>query len=175
MQIKGNNMSIVNILTNLIGTSIKKKHFTENVTYFPLVDNSSKSTKEILDTMISEIHSYKMEDLLKLKNILEHYEDKNFRKLHMVLLDLKFQNEIFNELMLKLFNNKLERFQVYMILDRINLEIYQEIRLKLKIYSRKHSDNKLNIQEFIQLLHNDGIFISDEIIIQEHIKELLDE
>lgn len=168
-------MSIVNILTNLIGTSIKKKHFTENVTYFPLVDNSSKSTKEILDTMISEIHSYKMEDLLKLKNILEHYEDKNFRKLHMVLLDLKFQNEIFNELMLKLFNNKLERFQVYMILDRINLEIYQEIRLKLKIYSRKHSDNKLNIQEFIQLLHNDGIFISDEIIIQEHIKELLDE
>lgn len=168
-------MSIVNILTNLIGTSIKKKHFTENVTYFPLVDNSSKSTKEILDTMISEIHSYKMEDLLKLKNILEHYEDKNFRKLHMVLLDLKFQNEIFNELMLKLFNNKLERFQIYMILDRINLEIYQEIRLKLKIYSRKHSDNKLNIQEFIQLLHNDGIFISDEIIIQEHIKELLDE
>lgn len=66
-----------------------------------------------------------MEDLLKLKNILEHYEDKNFRKLHMVLLDLKFQNEIFNELMLKLFNNKLERFQIYMILDRINLEIYQ--------------------------------------------------
>lgn len=168
-------MSIVNILTNLIGTSIKKKHFTENATFFPLVDNSSKSTKEILDTMISEIHSYKMEDLLKLKNILEHYEDKNFRKLHMVLLDLKFQNEIFNELMLKLFNNKLERFQIYMILDRINLEIYQEIRFKLKIYSKKHSDNKPNIQEFIQLLNNDGIFISDEIIIQEHIKELLDE
>lgn len=168
-------MSIVNILTNLIGTSIKKKHFTENVTYFPLVDNSSKSTKEILDTVISEIHSYKMEDLLKLKNILEHYEDKNFRKLHMVLLDLKFQNEIFNELMLKLFNNKLERFQIYMILDRINLEIYQEIRFKLKIYSKKHSDNKPNIQEFIQLLNNDGIFISDESIIQEHIKELLDE
>ena len=88
-------MSIINIFTNLIGTSIKKKHFIENVTYFPLVDNSSKSTKEILDTMISEIHSYKMEDLLKLKNILEQYEDKNFRKLHMVLLDLKFQNEIF--------------------------------------------------------------------------------
>ena len=168
-------MSIINIFTNLIGTSIKKKHFIENVTYFPLVDNSSKSTKEILDTMISEIHSYKMEDLLKLKNILEQYEDKNFRKLHMVLLDLKFQNEIFNELMLKLFNDKLERFQIYMILDRINLEIYQEIRLKLKIYSRKHSDNKPNIQEFIQLLNNDGIFISDEIIIQEHIKELLDE
>ena len=168
-------MSIVNILTNLIGTSIKKKHFTENVTFFPLVDNSSKSTKEILDTMISEIHSYKMEDLLKLKNILEHYEDKNFRKLHMVLLDLKFQNEIFNELMLKLFNDKLERFQIYMILDRINLAIYQEIRLKLKIYSRKNSDNKPNIQEFIQLLNNDGIFISDEIIIQEHIKEFLDE
>lgn len=168
-------MSIINIFTNLIGTSIKKKHFIENVTFFPLVDNSSKSTKEILDTMISEIHSYKMEDLLKLKNILEHYEDKNFRKLHMVLLDLKFQNEIFNELMLKLFNNKLERFQIYMILDRINLEIYQEIRLKLKIYSRKHSDNKPNIQEFIQLLNNDGIFISDESIIQEHIKELLDE
>ena len=168
-------MSIVNILTNLIGTSIKKKHFTENATFFPLVDNSSKSTKEILDTVISEIHSYKMEDLLKLKNILEHYEDKNFRKLHMVLLDLKFQNEIFNELILKLFNNKLERFQIYMILDRINLEIYQEIRFKLKIYSKKHSDNKPNIQEFIQLLNNDGIFISDEIIIQEHIKELLDE
>ena len=168
-------MSIVNIFTNLISTSIKKKHFTENATFFPLVDNSSKSTKEILDTMISEIHSYKMEDLLKLKNILEHYEDKNFRKLHMVLLDLKFQNEIFNELMLKLFNNKLERFQIYMILDRINLEIYQEIRFKLKIYSKKHSDNKPNIQEFIQLLNNDGIFISDEIIIQEHIKELLDE
>lgn len=168
-------MSIVNILTNLIGTSIKKKHFTENATFFPLVDNSSKSTKEILDIVISEIHSYKMEDLLKLKNILEHYEDKNFRKLHMVLLDLKFQNEIFNELMSKLFNDKLERFQIYMILDRINLEIYQEIRLKLKIYSRKHSDNKPNIQEFIQLLNNDGIFISDEIIIQEHIKELLDE
>lgn len=168
-------MSIVNILTNLIGTSIKKKHFTENATFFPLVDNSSKSTKEILDTMISEIHSYKMEDLLKLKNILEHYEDKNFRKLHMVLLDLKFRNEIFNELMLKLFNNKLERFQIYMILDRINLEIYQEIRFKLKIYSKKHSDNKPNIQEFIQLLNNDGIFISDESIIQEHIKELLDE
>lgn len=125
--------------------------------------------------MISEIHLYKMEDLLKLKNILEHYEDKNFRKLHMVLLDLKFQNEIFNELILKLFNNKLERFQIYMILDRINLEIYQEIRFKLKIYSTKHSDNKPNIQEFIQLLNNDGIFISDEIIIQEHIKELLDE
>ena len=87
-------MSIVNIFTNLIGTSIKKKHFTENATFFPLVDNSSKSTKEILDTVISKIHSYKMEDLLKLKNILEHYEDKNFRKLHMVLLDLKFQNEI---------------------------------------------------------------------------------
>lgn len=168
-------MSIVNILTNLIGTSIKKKHFTENATFFPLVDNSSKSTKEILDTMISEIHLYKMEDLLKLKNILEHYEDKNFRKLHMVLLDLKFQNEIFNELILKLFNNKLERFQIYMILDRINLEIYQEIRFKLKIYSKKHSDNKPNIQEFIQLLNNDGIFISDESIIQEHIKELLDE
>lgn len=168
-------MSIVNILTNLIGTSIKKKHFTENATFFPLVDNSSKSTKEILDAVISEIHSYKMEDLLKLKNILEHYEDKNFRKLHMVLLDLKFQNEIFNELILKLFNNKLERFQIYMILDRINLEIYQEIRFKLKIYSKKHSDNKPNIQEFIQLLNNDGIFISDEIIIQEHIKELLDE
>lgn len=168
-------MSIVNILTNLIGTSIKKKHFTENATFFPLVDNSSKSTKEILDTVISEIHSYKMEDLLKLKNILEHYEDKNFRKLHMVLLDLKFQNEIFNELMLKLFNNKLERFQIYMILDRINLEIYQEIRFKLKIYNKKHSDNKPNIQEFIQLLNNDGIFISDESIIQEHIKELLDE
>ena len=168
-------MSIVNILTNLIGTSIKKKHFTENATLFPLVDNSSKSTKEILDTVISEIHSYKMEDLLKLKNILEHYEDKNFRKLHMVLLDLKFQNEIFNELMLKLFNNKLEHFQIYMILDRINLEIHQEIRFKLKIYSKKHSDNKPNIQEFIQLLNNDGIFISDEIIIQEHIKELLDE
>lgn len=168
-------MSIVNIFTNLIGTSIKKKHFTENATFFPLVDNSSKSTKEILDTIISDIHSYKMEDLLKLKNILEHYEDKNFRKLHMVLLDLKFQNKIFNELMLKLFNDKLERFQIYMILDRINLEIYQEIRLKLKIYNRKHSDNKPNIQEFIQLLNNDGIFISDEIIIQEHIKELLDE
>lgn len=168
-------MSIVNILTNLIGTSIKKKHFTKNATFFPLVDNSSKSTKEILDTVISEIHSYKMEDLLKLKNILEHYEDKNFRKLHMVLLDLKFQNEIFNELMLKLFNNKLERFQIYMILDRINLEIYQEIRFKLKIYSKKHSDDKPNIQELIQLLNNDGIFISDEIIIQEHIKELLDE
>lgn len=168
-------MSIVNILTNLIGTSIKKKHFTENATFFPLVDNSSKSTKEILDTVISEIHSYKMEDLLKLKNILEHYEDKNFRKLHMVLLDLKFQNEIFNELMLKLFNNKLERFQIYMILDKINLEIYQEIRFKLKIYNKKHSDNKPNIQEFIQLLNNDGIFISDESIIQEHIKELLDE
>lgn len=168
-------MSIVNILTNLIGTSIKKKHFTENATFFPLVDNSSKSTKEILDTVISEIHSYKMEDLLKLKNILEHYEDKNFRKLHMVLLDLKFQNEIFNELMLKLFNNKLERFQIYMILDRINLEIYQEIRFKLKIYNKKHSDNKPNIQEVIQLLNNDGIFISDESIIQEHIKELLDE
>ena len=76
---------------------------------------------------------------------------------------------------MKLFNDKLERFQIYMILDRINLEIYQEIRLKLKIYSRKHSDNKPNIQEFIQLLNNDGIFISDEIIIQEHIKELLDE
>lgn len=168
-------MSIVNILTNLIGTSIKKKHFTENATFFPLVDNSSKSTKEIWDIVISEIHSYKMEDLLKLKNILEHYEDKNFRKLHIVLLDLKFQNEIFNELILKLFNNKLERFQIYMILDRINLEIYQEIRFKLKIYSKKHSDNKPNIQEFIQLLNNDGIFISDEIIIQEHIKELLDE
>lgn len=170
-------MSIFSILTNLIGTSIKKKHLkkTENVTFFPLLDNSSKTTKEILDTIISEIHSYKMEDLLKLKNILEHYEDKNFRKLHMVLLDLKFQNEIFNELMLKLFNNKLERFQIYMILDRINLEIYQEIRFKLKIYSKKHSDDKPNIQELIQLLNNDGIFISDEIIIQEHIKELLDE
>jgi len=162
-------MSIVNILTNLIGTSIKKKHFTENATFFPLVDNSSKSTKEILDTMISEIHSYKMEDLLKLKNILEHYEDKNFRKLHMVLLDLKFQNEIFNELMLKLFNNKLERFQIYMILDRINLQICNEIRYKLKDFG-----DKPNEQEFLELLKNDGIVISDESIIQEHIKELLD-
>ena len=168
-------MPIVNIFTNLVDIFIKKKHFTNNVTFFPLSDNSSKSTEQILDTMISELHLYKMDDLLKLKNILEQYEDKNFRPLHMVLLDLKFRNEIFNELMLKLFNNKLERFQIYMILDRINLEIYQEIRFKLKIYSKKHSDNKPNIQEFIQLLNNDGIFISDESIIQEHIKELLDE
>ena len=168
-------MPIVNIFTNLVDIFIKKKHFTNNVTFFPLSDNSSKSTEQILDTMISELHLYKMDDLLKLKNILEQYEDKNFRPLHMVLLDLKFRNEIFNELMLKLFNNKLERFQIYMILDRINLEIYQEIRFKLKIYSKKHSDNKPNIQEFIQLLNNDGIFISDESIMQEHIKELLDE
>lgn len=161
-------MSIVNIFTNLIGTSIKKKHFTENVTYFPLVDNSSKSTKEILDTMISEIHSYKMEDLLKLKNILEQYEDKNFRQLHMVLLDLKFQNEIFNELMLKLFNNKLERFQIYMVLDQINLQIFNEIRYKLK-----YLDDKPTEQELLELLKNDGIAIYDKSIIQEHIKELL--
>lgn len=127
-------MSIFNILTNLIGTSIKKKHLkkTENVTFFPLSDNSSNTTKEILDTIISDIHSYKMEDLLKLKNILEQYEDKNFRKLHMVLLDLKFQNEIFHELMLKLFNNELQHFQVYMVLDQINLLICNEIRYKLK-------------------------------------------
>ena len=162
-------MSIVNILTNLIGTSIKKKHFTENATLFPLVDNSSKSTKEILDTVISEIHSYKMEDLLKLKNILEHYEDKNFRKLHMVLLDLKFQNEIFHELMLKLFNNELQHFQVYMVLDQINLQICNKIRYKLK-----DLDDKPTEQELLELLKNDGIRISDESVIQEHIKELLD-
>ena len=146
-----------------------RKNISLKMPPFPLVDNSSKSTKEILDTMISEIHSYKMEDLLKLKNILEHYEDKNFRKLHMVLLDLKFQNEIFNELMLKLFNNKLERFQIYMILDRINLQICNEIRYKLKDFG-----DKPNEQEFLELLKNDGIVISDESIIQEHIKELLD-
>lgn len=162
-------MSIVNILTNLIGTSIKKKHFTKNATFFPLVDNSSKSTKEILDTVISEIHSYKMEDLLKLKNILEHYEDKNFRKLHMVLLDLKFQNEIFHELMLKLFNNELQHFQVYMVLDQINLQICNKIRYKLK-----DLDDKPTEQELLELLKNDGIRISDESVIQEHIKELLD-
>lgn len=85
-----------------------------------------------MDIIISELHSYKVDDLLKLKNILEQYEDKNFRKLHIFLLDLKFQNEIFYELMLKLFNNKLELFQFYMILNRINLKIYQEIRFKLK-------------------------------------------
>lgn len=164
-------MSIFNILTNLIGTSIKKKHLkkTENVTFFPLSDNSSKTTKEILDTIISDIHSYKMEDLLKLKNILEQYEDKNFRKLHMVLLDLKFQNEIFHELMLKLFNNELQHFQVYMVLDQINLLICNEIRYKLK-----DLDDKPTKQELLELLKNDGIGISDESIIQEHIKELLD-
>lgn len=164
-------MSIFSILTNLIGTSIKKKHLkkTENVTFFPLSDNSSKTTKEILDTIISDIHSYKMEDLLKLKNILEQYEDKNFRKLHMVLLNLKFQNEIFHELMLKLFNNELQHFQVYMVLDQINLLICNEIRYKLK-----DLDDKPTKQELLELLKNDGIGISDESIIQEHIKELLD-
>lgn len=161
-------MSIVNILTNLIGTSIKKKHFTENVTFFPLSDNSSKSTEQILDTMISELHLYKMDDLLKLKNILEQYEDKNFRQLHIVLLDLKFQNEIFHELMLKLFNNELQHFQVYMVLDQINLRICNEIRYKLI-----DLDDKPIEQELLELLKNDGIVISDESIIQEHIKELL--
>ena len=163
-------MSILSILTNLIDTSIKKKHLikTENVTFFPIVDNSSKSTTQILDIILSKIHSYKMDDLLKLKNILEQYEDKNFRKLHMVLLDLKFQNEIFHELMLKLFNNELQHFQVYMVLDQINLRICNEIRYKLI-----DLDDKPTEQELLELLKNDGIAISGESVIQEHIKELL--
>jgi hypothetical protein len=160
-------MPIVNIFTNLVDIFIKKKHFTNNVTFFPLSDNSSKSTEQILDTMISELHLYKMDDLLKLKNILEQYEDKNFRPLHMVLLDLKFQNEIFNEFMLKLFNNKLERFQVYMVLDQINLRICNEIR-----YTLIDLDDKPTEQELLELLKNDGIAIYDESIIQKHIKEL---
>lgn len=86
----------------------------------------------------------------------------------MVLLDLKFQNEIFHELMLKLFNNELQHFQVYMVLDQINLLICNEIRYKLK-----DLDDKPTKQELLELLKNDGIGISDESIIQEHIKELL--
>ena len=56
-----------------------------------------------------------------------------------------------------MFNNELQHFQVYMVLDQINLQICNKIRYKLK-----DLDDKPTKQELLELLKNDGIRISDE-------------